>query len=76
MIHANDQEHASKSQEGTDLGKAGEEVVWGLLGHYNRVSNGELEIGCLQYAREVLDNLIVDFVDLPMILIAVLEAQE
>ena len=47
MIHANDQEHASKSQEGTDLGKASEKVVWGVLGHYNRVRDGELEIGCL-----------------------------
>ena len=76
MIHAYDQENASKSQEGTDLGKAGEKVVRSVLGYDDRFSDRELEIGCLQSACEVIDYLIGDLVDLPMILIAVAEAQE
>ena len=76
MIHANDLEHASESQEGTDLGKAGEKVLRCVLGHNNWVIDGELEIGCLQCASIVIGYLIGDLVDLPMILIAVAEAKE
>jgi hypothetical protein len=76
MIHANDLEHASESQEGTDLGKAGEKVVRSVLGYDDWFSDGELEIGCLQCASIVIGYLIGDLVDLPMILIAVAEAKE
>lgn len=76
MIHAKDQENASKSQEGTDLGKAGEKVVWCVLGYDDRFSDGELEIGCLQCVSKVINYLIGDLVDLPMILIAIAEAQK
>jgi hypothetical protein len=76
MIHANDLEHASEGQEGTDLGKTGEKVLRCVLGHNNWVIDGELEIGCFQSAREVIVHVIGDLVDLAMILIAVAEAKE